>query len=224
MRAFDVTRMVLLGAIIMLSTLLLFRVLAPLRFVLLIIVAVVGGGYMAYRAYQYWQRKRADRAFSKTTEGQLVAQDQYCDQQVQRLQEEIKKLELEQEEIRVRLANHPTDQRIRAELSTLAAGFAEELQLRRTKITFYEDCRKKLAEMLQYQRTLQLLREKREKLEQYQAEHYDEIASMEELRYQVEQHQVSLETIGELSLRMGQQTSLSDAEALQQALQEIQVS
>jgi len=103
----------------------------------------------------------------------------------------------------------------------ILAGFYKELELRKAKIDFYEICQSKL-ETLNYNHNFSLeLASKQKKLNEFQEDHYEDIANMETFKTDLEYNKHYMETIETLSLKMLESTSLDSAQRLQDELKEI---
>ena len=93
--------------------------------------------------------------------------------------------------------------------------------MRKAKIDFYETCQSKL-ETLNYNHNFsQDLVSKQKKLNELQEDHFEDIASMETFKTDLEYNKHYMETIETLSLKMLESTSLDSAQRLQLELKEI---
>lgn len=113
---------------------------------------------------------------------------------------------------------HPSN---RAESKRILAGFYKELDLRSTKIDFYETCKAKLETLLHNFLFSKKLEEKQSKLKELQEHHHDDLATMESLRSDLEYNKRFLETIETLSLKMLSSNSLDTAQQLKLELKKV---
>jgi len=101
---------------------------------------------------------------------------------------------------------------------TLIRGFEKELDLRLAKLEFYKTCRAKLHN-IQYNKDLaDDLKRKKDKLQQLQEDHFEDLAEMERLRSDMEYDRTYIDTINKLSRRMAESTTLDSAHALYKEL------
>ncbi|MCP3928363.1 MAG: hypothetical protein GY705_04610 [Bacteroidetes bacterium] len=126
------------------------------------------------------------------------------------------------QDLKVRLTGDleiPKHQREKTE--RLIEGFKKELDLRETKINFYETCIHKLKGLLNGQILSKELKEKQKKLKLLREDHQEDMAKMEEMKSDMEFDHFYLDTIDNLSLRMLSSESLADAEQVQLELEEM---
>ena len=212
-----------MGGIILLSLSFLLRVLPPnLRIVILLILLglLVIQGVLSLRINFIDKKKK--RAYAKTTAGQIETRLQECAEQIERHESEKAKIEKSIKQLKEQLQKATQLSPMMAqETKTLLKGFEQELQLRTTKIAFFRDCAAKLQALLQQNRMLQDLEAKKQELENLREQHYDDIADMENLRWNVERDAVYLDTLEDLSLRMQRSDDLSDVIHLQNELKQM---
>lgn len=222
MRSIDVIRLALIGGVVLLSLLFLIRVLPVVRFLLIIVLVLLLILFLVYLFANTWQEQRKRKAYEGTTAGQINRKIVDCEQQLARLEEERAKIEKSLRELRQKLKSASSlNAGMQSRTEQLIHGFKQELQLRETKITFYQQCLQKLNTLLQQHELLAALEEKKAELDQYREQHYDELAKMESLRWEVEREAVSLETIQDLSTRMQRSEQLDDVLHLQKELEKM---
>jgi hypothetical protein len=102
----------------------------------------------------------------------------------------------------------------RAESKRILAGFYKELDLRNTKVDFYETCQLKLETLLHNYLFSKKLEEKQSRLKELQENHHEDLATMESFRSDLEYNKRFLETIETLSLKMLSSNSLDTAQQL----------
>lgn len=180
---------------------------------------LIGGIYYLMSYIFKWS---AGKQKSRTIEGKIEKLRKECTAQIAKHRNEIEEIKNNIKDIDKRLNDgFEVNPKSMEESQRLKRGFQKELQLRETKITFYETCRGKLENMLYNQRLVSDLEEKQKKLSQLQEEHHQDIAHMEQLRTEVEFEKRFINSIGQLSHRMAAINSLDTAEELQLELKEI---
>ncbi len=199
------------------------RFMVAFRFVLFAVLTLGGLGFGAYWLYQYLQKRKKERKFRGTTEGRITARLEECRNLLQENKEEmedirqnIQELETEQRKYDTKLATKNWK-----DLQELIGGFKAELELRKSKMQFYQRCIEKLDQMLANHRLAKALEAKRNKLESMQDEHYESLAKLEELKSDVELDVFYLDTIENLSQRMLTSSTVDDALQLKQELEEM---
>ena len=219
MRGIDITRLSLIGGVVFLSLLLMLRVMPFLRFFLLIILVVLLAIVVLYYFNQSWQSKKSEKAYLKTTAGQISVHLKFCEQQKEKLKQEQEAIQQSLIELTQRLhRNTQLPEGVVQKTKDLIKGFEQEKKLRKSKIQFFQQCTNKLTLLLEQHQLLLTLEEKKQELERYQDQHYDDLATMETLRWEVEQEAVHLETLQDLSTRMQNSTAIDDVLHLQQEL------
>ncbi|MEL7221384.1 MAG: hypothetical protein AAGJ93_08710 [Bacteroidota bacterium] len=219
MRVMDVIRLCLLAGVVSLSLLMLLSILPMLRFFLLIILTVLFIAVLLYYYRQTQQEKQSEKAFLKTTAGQITTHLKECEAQKKKLEEEQNSIQKSLIDLTQQLqhtASLPAS--VAGKTQELIKGFEKEKKLRQTKIQFFEQCTAKLEALLAQHQLLQTLAEKKAELDRYQDQHYDDLAKMESLRWEVEQETVKLESLQNLSTRMQNSSAIDDVLHLQQEL------
>ena len=88
------------------------------------------------------------------------------------------------------------------ETQQLLKAFEEEEKIRLQKIDFFKTLKKNLNTLLYNHQAIQKIQEKRNRLNQLRADHYDDLAEMEALKQGFAYDQGFLESIQQLSLQM----------------------
>ncbi len=223
MKGIDLIRLSIIGGIVLLSLSFLLRVLPPtLRIALLLVLLGLSLvlGFLSLRSNLLYRKKQ--RAYAKTTAGQMEARQQECGEQIERHESEKTKIEASIKQLKEQLRKAVQHSPIMVEeTKALMRGFEQELKLRTTKITFFRDCAEKLQTLLQQHHLLQDLEAKKQELENLREKHFEDIADMENLRWNVERESVYLDTLEELSLRMQRSDDLDDVIHLQNELEQM---
>ncbi len=146
----------------------------------------------------------------------------YCREAIKKVHQERTTIMQEIEELEEKLNTAlEIPQVARTELERLIKEFNHELDLRNTKIEFYETCIQKLQALLHNHQLAQTLKHKQEKLKQLQEKNQEAIADFEALKTSVAFEQTYISTIDELSAKMLESKSLQDAKAVQLELEHI---
>ena len=188
----------------------------PLGFVAVLLLALIIGSIF------YFFKIKRQVAHDKTTGGRIAQRLKNCEEELQQHYQEIKEINQEMGELRESLLttkhlNKTTQQ----ETKKLLADFQVELDLRQSKVEFYETCQTKLITLLNNQDMTNQLEQKRKKLNRLRERHYDDLAQMEGMKSEMEDDQFYLDSIDRLSLRMLKSDSVNSAESLQLELKEI---
>jgi len=186
--------------------------------IVLLASIIVGAFYLA----KYLMEKKHQKAFERSSEGYVYKHIQQCEGKIVKNEEEI--LEIEQNIADLRSKINPKlemSEATKKESDRILDAFYEEVKLRQTKIQFYKTCLKKLQTIrYNHQMTRELI-QKQKALNQLQEDHYEDVASMETLKSDVEHDQFYLSSIENLTLRMTSSKSVSAVENLQLELVEI---
>ncbi len=191
------------------------RYLIALRFLLIPLLALALVGIGVYWLWKYLRDKRREQAYRESVEGMIETRIEQCDEQIAFNKEQIAEISDSITELEERLDDsQDISSRIQEDTRHLIEKFRSELKLRESKLAFFETSKRKLSVILRQHQLARALEEKKEKLRSLQENHYDELASMEELRTDVEMEIMHLDTIENLSQRILQIDSYNDAERL----------
>lgn len=100
-------------------------------------------------------------------------------------------------------------------------GFTKEKDLRLAKSEFYQAAIKKLNMLLKNHQWAEGLEEKKNTLEGLRQHHYEDLATMEEIKYSVHAEEEYVHTIDSLSLKILDSTSLDDTKLVKEELEKI---
>ncbi|HMO39200.1 MAG TPA: hypothetical protein PKC76_06270 [Saprospiraceae bacterium] len=208
----------LLGGLLLLSM----RFLVALRFLLIPLLAIAAVATLGYLVWKYFHNKRQEKAFRESVEGIIATNQEHCQQQIAYYTAQMEDIEASIRELEDKLNPGPAlSAHIIAETQQLISSFQAEWKLQASKRAFFETCSRKLEQLLQQHHLRQELDAKKEKLKSMQERNYDDLASMEELRTNVEMEALQLDTIENLSQRILQSSSYNDAERLRAELNEM---
>mgnify|MGYP000067064463 FL=1 len=222
MRGYDFVRLAFIGTAVLLATFMLIRVLPALRFILLIVLVVLLVMILLYIWRNYTQERESERTYAASISGQIQERITNCQEQIKRLQEEAQQINtsLKELEQQVRKGGNLSSP-MQAKTESVLNGFRQELNLRKTKINFYKQCIEKLEKIKHQHELLAAVEQKKEELDNLRQQHYDEIADMEQLRWEVEKEDTYLETIQDLSTRMQRSTASDEVLNLQKELEKM---
>ena len=170
--------------------------------------------------FQTNEKDREEAAFKKSEPLMEIGKTMdECQKHITKLEKEITQIEYEIEDLQQQLSEG-IDLRPETikECHELIKRFEKQLALRQTKITFYETCKQKLQSLYNNHLLALKLEAKQKKLQDLQKDQYQELATMESLKADLEREDTYLKTIDRLSLRMLNSQSLQEAEALKNEL------
>lgn len=203
-------------------TIIVLRILAPFRFLLIIVLVLSAIIALVYFSLQHQLNRRKQKAFEQSTEGQIQNRLDYCQEQIRKNQAELLEVEKGIEELsaqsRPESGVAPYN---REEVQKLVRSFELEKALRKAKLAFYEAAKDKLSKILVNYQFAQTVSDKKEQLKKLKENHYEDLAEMEALRMDMEMQATYLETIEELSLKMFESNSVESALVLQRELEEM---
>lgn len=191
----------------------------PLGFMIILLAALVLGSiFYFFKTKQ--DQKEADR-YANTTEGRVAQRLENCRKELAVHQREITEIKQDIFELQQSLKSKNLNDDTRRESERLLNDFKTELNLRQTKVEFYETCQQKLSTLLDNQKMTNQLANKRKKLNQLRERNYEDLAQMEGMKSEMEDDQYYLDSIDRLSLRILESDSVNSAETLQLELREI---
>ena len=206
-------------AIVFLFTAIIFR---PLFYILVILGSVLLVLGFAYFLFNFLWQLRKRQTHDESIEASLERQFVQSKEQITKNKNEIKEIQKAIDDLESSLDNKlELLEKNRQKSKSILAGFYKELELRKAKIEFYETCQIKLKTLSYNHNFSQDLASKQKKLSELQEDHFDDIASMETFKTDLEYNKHYMETIETLSLRMLESNSLDSAQQLQLELKEI---
>lgn len=169
---------------------------------------------------RYARTQQQQRIFEQSHEGAISSKIRYCQQQIKKVENEKERIQNSIIELKQKL-NTTLDitAAARTETNRLIAEFQEELNLRETKLGFYETCISKLQALLHNYDLSKTLEEKQNTLRQLREKNLEEIVNLEQLKSDIAYEKSFLSTIDTLSLRMLDTNSVKDAQIVQRDLE-----
>lgn len=216
----DVLRWFLIGLI---AVILLMR-LVPVAFRFLLSTLLVLGiaGFVGWVIWYFAVKRRQDKRYAASTEGQIEQRIAFCKAEITKQETDIEIIEENIDDLEAQLnGGSEIAPQNRADSEALIRAFRSQLELRSSKITFYEAVMHKLEILLHNQRLASDLEVKKKKLEQLRENNFEELAKLESLRSDVEMETLYLDTIDQLSRRIQDTNTVDDAEILQKELEKM---
>jgi len=212
---------VLAAAAILLITL---RFLPAFSFIFLLLLILAAAGFVAYSLWYYWRSRQEQSEFADTVSGRIQAQLEECEALRQKNELELQDIKSSIQDLEQQKANvSDMTETNRRESERLLKGFYQELKLRQTKNRFFRTAEEKLNSLLHNHQLENQLNEKRQKLLELREDKYEELAELEELRYNLVSDTAYLDTIDDLSQQMKQSESYENASSLEEKLEEMTV-
>lgn len=205
---------VIITILIVLATLVLVRILAPFRFALLAFFSVLILGISIYFAIQFFKNRK--HGFS--IEGNLEQRIKKSEHEIVRLKQELSEIRGNIMELRQQLKNPQLNTHTRQETERLLKEFEHEINLRTTKIQFFNTAIQKLNYLLDNHRQTRILEAKQAHLKKLRSNQYEELAKIETLKSNLELDQRQLENIETLTLKILKSDTLGAAEDVQKEL------
>lgn len=186
----------------------------------LFFLAVVIGGVF-YLIRQYMLRGKGVKFDTKVV-NKLNQSIQACNDQIQKNINEIEEIKEDIDDLDGHLIpGHDINEKSRKESERLIKAFEKQIDLRKTKLGFYETCKKKLETILYNHKLALALEKKQNRLNELEEGQYESLAQMETLKTELEYDKSYISSIEELSLKMLRSNSIGDAEALNLELVQI---
>lgn len=183
---------------------------------------VLGIGAGAFFLWSFLQKRRRKKARCTTVEGMSEERIEFCREQIRKNEEEAEQIRKSIRELKAQASSgEGLATKAREDAIRLIRAFESELRLRQSKISFFETALQKLEALQRNRRLSQSISDKELELKRLKEGHYEDLASMEELRSDVEMETLYLDTIDQLSLRLNSSTSLENVESLREELEEM---
>lgn len=196
------------------------RFLAAFRFLIFIFLGAALVGLPLYWLWQRMQSRKTERAFSKSLEGRVNQQMVRLEELAEKNQEELEVINTTLQDIQ-RKAQEPLSSSNKQELQGLLAAYRKERRLRVTKQAFFEASREKLSIMLKNKQISEELAAKKAQLEELREEQFEELAELENIRYDIESDIFYLDAIDELSEKLLAQRTSQSADTLSLELEKM---
>jgi hypothetical protein len=201
---------------------LLMRFAPVFRFLLGTLLILAVAGLAGWAVWYFVIKKRRDKRYAESTEGQIEQRIAFCKGEITKQEADIEVIEENITDLEDQLnGGSEIAPQNRKESDSLIRAFRSQLELRRSKITFYEAVMRKLEILLHNQRLASDLEVKKKKLEQLRENNFEELAKLESLRSDVEMETLYLDTIDQLSQRIQDTNTVDDAEILQKELEKM---
>ncbi|MCB0569647.1 MAG: hypothetical protein KDC66_07795 [Phaeodactylibacter sp.] len=219
----DHTTRLIVGLFLLMAFILVaMRFLPMLRWFFTAGMALAAAGIAVFLATQIFSQSRRKRLMENTTEGRIQLKISHCQEEIEKNKIELARIHASIEELHNQAnASGGLSPQRKEEALRLAREFDAEMELRQAKISFFEAAIGKLENMLHNLQLSQTISAKEEELKRLKESRYEDLANLEELRSDVEDEALYLDTIEELSLKLGNSTSLENALHLRRELEEM---
>lgn len=196
------------------------RFLAAFRFLIFIVVGIAIVGLPLYWLWQRIRNRKAEQAFSRSLEGRANQQLDRLEVLAEKNQEELDLINKSLKDIQIK-AQEALSTSNRQEIQGLLAAYKKERRLRITKQEFFDASQEKLGIMLKNKRISEELAAKKAQLEQLREEQFEELAELENIRYDIETDIFYLDAIDELSEKILAQKTSQSADTLKLELEKM---
>ena len=221
----DLTRLLLLGGVALISLLLLLRIYPPMAFMAFAIGATVGffllGGKLLHLVGGGERKREEQSDFSRRVKERLDD----CRRREESFRDEGERILKSIATLRDDLSRNPSADAV--EVSKAEAIIKEleaEFSLRHAKASFFGECAVRLRELLDRHRLVESMAARRRELRELRQTNFDDEAAVEETRFSIEQDSIQLDTIVELSNSAAQSNKAEQAEALRDRLERLRSS
>jgi len=188
----------------------------------LLILTLVGISILVFYLVQQWRLRNKEVTPRDEMESGIHEKLNNCKKQIAAIKKERAEIESNIASLETKLQSVlEISPQTRKESERLVQEFQNELDLRNTKLQFYESCMLKLKSLRHNFQLSKEINKKQETLKRLRESNQEDIADFEELKTALEFEQSYLNTIDELSLKMLDSNSLQDAKALQLELETI---
>lgn len=194
------------------------RFLAAFRFVIFTVLGLALVGFPIYWLWQKLRNRKVAQAFSNSLEGRANQQLDRLEELAGKNQEELDLINTALQDIQYK-AQESLSTSNRQEIQGLLAAYKKERLLRITKQEFFEASQEKLVVMLKNKRISEELAAKKAQLEQLREEQFEELAELENIRYDIETDIFYLDAIDELSEKILAQKTSQSADTLKLELE-----
>lgn len=201
-------------------SLFLIRFLPFLRYAIFIFLGLALVGIPIYWLYQRNRRRKEEKAFAASVEGRAQIQLERIQDLAEKNKEELMQISKsirdiqDQEKEKLSPSN-------RAELKRLLADYEKEKVLRLTKRQFFKASIEKLETILNNKRLAEDLAKKKEELDAMREEQFEELAELENIKYDIESDIFYLDAIDELSDKLYLKSPSTSAETLKLELEKM---
>jgi len=188
-----------------------------------LIPSVIIPGLLITLIFWLWKKWAGNNA--TTTQGivsEIQTKIRNCDTQILSQQRDLEEIRSTVQELQQQLNGaYELNQKSWVETQQLLTAFEEEEKIRLQKIDFFKTLKTNLNTLLYNQEAVEKLREKKSRLTQMRADHYEDLAEMESLKQSLAFDQKFLETVQKLSLQMIQSKHLDKVETIRKEFDKI---
>ncbi len=225
----DLTRVLMIGGLILLSLLLLLRIYPPMAFMAFALGCVLGFFLLGDQLTKWisgerpFNKQKAPQAseFSTRVADRLAD----CRRREERFRDEGERILKSISTLRDDLErNKSADAQETGKAETVIKELEAEFSLRHAKASFFADCAARLRELLDRNRLVESIAARRRELRDMRQNNFDDEAAVEETRFSIEQDSIELDTIVELSNSAASTHKAAQAEDLRARLERLRSS
>ncbi len=219
----DLTRVLMIGGLILLSLLLLLRIYPPMAFMAFALGSLLGFFLLGDQLTKWISGERPFKSPKgpKQSEFSLRVADRLadCRRREERFRDEGERILKSISTLRDDLDRNPAaEARETAKAETVIKELEAEFSLRHAKASFFADCAARLRELLDRHRLVESIAARRRELREMRQNNFDDEAAVEEARFSIEQDSIELDTIVELSNSAASSHKAEQAEDLRDRL------
>ena len=213
---------VLKSLVAALALLMVVRLFPPMRFLFMMGLLLAAVGTFVYLLIRSLRDGHQRRRRLHSVEGQIERRMKYCNEQIQRQEQEVAAIRKSMEQLRESLGQttHPLPE-IRRETERVLADFQREHDLRQAKMQFFRECHDKLDNLLHQHLLHRELEQKKRQLDRLRQPQYDELTDLEQLRWDVENEETYLQNIIDLSQRAATADTVDHTAQLREELEQM---
>lgn len=200
----------------------LIRLFPPLRFLWSVLLILVVVGTIAYSLWYWLMLRRQQSRHALTVMGRIEERLRVCRENIDEQEKAVERIQAEIDTLERRVERgRALNPRTAADLRELIAGFQRELRLRDAKLTFFRTCEDQLETLLYNHQVARELEQKRRELEELREQRYDDVATAEQFRWDIDTENEYLDTLSELSRRAAYSQEVDDTERLRLELEQL---
>ncbi|WP_116125368.1 hypothetical protein [Lewinella sp. IMCC34183] len=218
----DLTRLLLLGGVALLTLLLLLRIYPPAAFMGFAIGATVGFFLLGERLTGLFGKGGRTETDESDFAQRVAARLEDCRNREEGFRDEGERILKSIATLRDDLSRNPTAApEAVAKAEAIIKELEAEFSLRHAKASFFGECATRLRELLERHRLVESMAARRRELRELRQTNFDDESIVEETRFSIEQDTIQLDTIVELSNSAANSSKAEQAEALRDRLERL---
>ena len=172
----------------------------------------------------YWWKNRRSQPATATDEGtrELQALIANCDQALTELRSQAERTSQSSNELQIKLKQATNlEAKLRDETAMLVERYAAQAKVITSKLSFYEEMKARIEQLLTNHQWKMKLQEKKQELEGLQADHYEQLEKMESIKQDVAYSTGFFSAIRQLSDDIDNSSSSLDIDQLKKELEQL---